>query len=258
MVCKILVGKNTKFTAWNKYIDDINSEHIIAINLKENIDVIDELIETNEINHIVVLYRSDYKLIYECATQLTKLICLDDDTWKLLRDKSKFNQHMIEYYANNIPKNYRLNNINIDDDINFPVIVKPNISCCGKNMMLCQDFHQLEKYEGSDIVQEFILDSYEYAANMFCDSGVIINYKITRQKYDEHHIKKTLFDPSKCEHVYDFDMTLFKDIIKHFNYSGGCCVDFKIQNDVVKIFEINPRFGGSAFTLKLFEDLITF
>jgi carbamoylphosphate synthase large subunit len=36
-----------------------------------------------------------------------------------------------------------------------------------------------------------------------------------------------------------------KNVIKHLNYSGPCNIDFKLINGIPKIFEINPRLGGS-------------
>jgi carbamoylphosphate synthase large subunit len=38
---------------------------------------------------------------------------------------------------------------------------------------------------------------------------------------------------------------VFKDIIKHLHYSGPCNIDFKLINGHPRIFEINPRLGGS-------------
>jgi predicted ATP-grasp superfamily ATP-dependent carboligase len=53
-------------------------------------------------------------------------------------------------------------------------------------------------------------------------------------------------------------MTLFCDTMKDLNYSGGCCIDFKFVDDIIYIFEINPRFGGGLFTLGIFHDFISF
>jgi carbamoylphosphate synthase large subunit len=39
--------------------------------------------------------------------------------------------------------------------------------------------------------------------------------------------------------------SIFESIIKHLNYSGPCNIDFKLINGTPKIFEINPRLGGS-------------
>jgi len=47
---------------------------------------------------------------------------------------------------------------------------------------------------------------------------------------------------------------VFENIIKHLNYSGPCNIDFKLINGLPKIFEINPRLGGS---LMIAENLPT-
>jgi carbamoylphosphate synthase large subunit len=167
---------------------------------------------------------------------------------------------MMEHFAKYIPKIFCLDGEMIRENICLPVIIKPNISICGAGMTICQNNSQLRQCQKNkiDIMQKFILNSHECAAHMFCINGQIINCKITRQKYNMFSIKSSLYRHSKCEYIDDFDITIFSDIMKHLNYSGGCCIDFKMQGDVIKIFEINPRFGGSVFALQLFEELIKF
>ena len=42
------------------------------------------------------------------------------------------------------------------------------------------------------------------------------------------------------------------------NYTGGLCINFKYDenNNNIYIFEINPRFGGSAFTNNFIYELL--
>jgi carbamoylphosphate synthase large subunit len=184
---------------------------------------------------------------------------VDDDTYELLHNKIKFNEYMMKQYVDYIPKIFCLNNKMIDKNICYPVIIKPNVSVCGKNMHICRNKNEFSKYRlrKIDILQQFTINEVEYVAQLFCINGNIINHKIARQKYDLYNIKSTPYDAS-CEYDDDFDMTVISDIIKQLNYSGGCCINFKMQNDTIQIFEMNPRFGGSAFSLRLFEELITF
>jgi predicted ATP-grasp superfamily ATP-dependent carboligase len=80
--------------------------------------------------------------------------------------------------------------------------------------------------------------------------GVIITQQIIRFKYKKNHIKNSNF-PKNYELVKNLNTDIFKHIISKLNYSGGVCIDFKVDevnNNHIYIFEINPRFGGSAFT----------
>ena len=40
-------------------------------------------------------------------------------------------------------------------------------------------------------------------------------------------------------------LATFSSILTAIGYEGLCCFDYKIANGKPKIFEINPRFGGS-------------
>lgn len=47
-----------------------------------------------------------------------------------------------------------------------------------------------------------------------------------------------------------------KRIFKEINYTGMACVDFKIANGELKIFEINSRFGGTIVRNNLVGPMI--
>lgn len=259
MVCNVLVGTKTEFIGWKKCIDKINEDNIFFIDLTENIDVLEEIVEKNKIEYIIPLCHEEYELL-TTHNLASMIIGLDDITHNMLYNKVKFCEYMMENFEENIPKTYELNGKQFVDTIRLPAVVKPNILFAGKGVVICKHMNKLRKCRQKkvDIIQEFIYDTYEYSANMFCVSGVIINYKIIKQKYNMFNVKTSLFQLNECEYVDDFDMTFFKQIMSELNYSGGCCVDFKMQNGVIKIFEMNPRFGGSVFTLDVFKDLITF
>jgi carbamoylphosphate synthase large subunit len=256
---KILVGTNIFSSDWKKCINDINSEHIMFTDLKKNINNLSNYVQQNNIDYIVPLCRKDYDLINKQTELRRKIIFVNNDTHELLHNKIKFNKYMTVHYIKYIPKIFYLNNKIIDNNICYPVIIKPNISVCGKNMYVCKNKNELSRHKMRKIaiMQKFIIDVNEYSAHLFCIDGHIINYKITCQKYDLYNIKSTHFN-ALCEYVDDFDMTTIGDIIKQLNYSGGCCIDFKMQDGIMQIFEMNPRFGGSVFSLRLFEELITF
>ena len=38
---------------------------------------------------------------------------------------------------------------------------------------------------------------------------------------------------------------LFGDILGKLDYEGAACFNYKLADDAPRIFEINPRFGGS-------------
>ena len=64
--------------------------------------------------------------------------------------------------------------------------------------------------------------------------------------------------PHNYEIVENIDIYIFEKIIIKLNYTGGINFDFKFNFflDKIDIFEINPRFGGSAFTLNFIYELL--
>ncbi len=75
--------------------------------------------------------------------------------------------------------------------------------------------------------QQLKLCLYFYTNNNNCiKRGAIKNYKII----------------NNLDNVND---SIFDNIFKKLNYNGFATADFTISDNIIKIFEINPRPGGS-------------
>ena len=149
-----------------------------------------------------------------------------------------------------------LNNIKLKN-IEYPAICKPIYSTNGSNMSIIYNENDILKLQNFNNIQKFIENEYEYGAYILCIDGIVINWKIIRFKYNKYNIKKTNF-PNNYENIENFDINIFKNIISNLNYSGGMCINFKINefDNKLYIFEINPRFGGSAFTCDFIYELL--
>ena len=159
---------------------------------------------------------------------------------------------MLKNYNKNIPDIYYLNNIKINE-IKYPAICKPIYSTNAKNMFIIYNDNDFLIYKNKNQnicnnIQQFIDYEYEYGAYMLCIDGLIKTKKIIRYKYSKYNIKKTNF-PKDYENIENLNIDIFINIILELNYSGGLCINFKINelNNQIYIFEINPRFGGYAF-----------
>lgn len=163
---------------------------------------------------------------------------------------------MLKNYIEYIPEIYYLKNIKLKN-IMYPSIYKPEYSTNGKNMVIIYNHKDFYKLLNHNNIQKFIEDENEYSAFMLCIDGLIINWKIIRYKYKKYHIKKNNFH-NQYENIENFDINVFKNIVNKLNYSGGINFDFKfneIENKLF-IFEINPRFGGSAFSCNFIYELL--
>jgi len=255
----ILVGTNPWASNWKGPLTSINKSNIIISDFN-NYDDIKDILHTKNISYIVPMSDLDNNLIENIVQQLNihniKIIYPKKETIEQLHNKNLFTKFMLNKYIEYIPDIYYLDGIKLKN-IEYPAIYKPIYSANGKNMHIIYNNADFLKLRNRGSIQKFIEDTYEYAAFMLCIDGDIINYNIIRHNYSEYHIKKTNF-PDNYEHVNNFDITIFKNIISDLNYSGGTCIDFKFnkENNKLYIFEINPRFGGSAFTCNFIDELL--
>jgi predicted ATP-grasp superfamily ATP-dependent carboligase len=93
--------------------------------------------------------------------------------------------------------------------------------------------------------QEIIEGTNEYATHiLFKDQKIVTSLTIRYEFYDRIFINgKAGFVCTKireCDHL-----DTFAAILEAIGFEGLCCFDYKIVNGKPKIFEINPRFGGS-------------
>jgi predicted ATP-grasp superfamily ATP-dependent carboligase len=159
------------------------------------------------------------------------------------------NKQLFNNYVNNnnlmqyIPKTYiePLNSREL-------VIVKPP---CGGNS--CGVYlSMLNKVEPdiwcTHIIQEYIYGDTEYAGYFAVNKGKIIrSFAYSRYYGNRIYIKGDSQDDTTQTKV-DIErkyLDIFEKFFMPVEFTGTCCADFKIDDGNLKIFEINPRIGGS-------------
>lgn len=225
-----------------------NINKILAI-LKKN-KVIQNYFFINDINQLKQFYNSKiHKIIYMKEQHLYELLNngISDnlptlEVLEILNDKLKFhhfmtNNHLEEY----CPKLY-------NKDSEFEIaIVKKRIGEFGEGYYVVQQNNEI-LHSNDCLVEEYIKDNKEYVTHVLAKDGQIvtlITYEYTM--YKSNYIKSALIRELKTHHVLleEENINIFSKIIKLLNYSGFCCFNYKIINNIIKIFEINPRIGGS-------------
>jgi carbamoylphosphate synthase large subunit len=167
---------------------------------------------------------------------------------------------MADKFPTNIPQIYNVNKNNIQDLI-YPLIIKQNIGAGGVGTFLMLNkfmfmIYYQKYHKNNNIFQEYINGEYEYSGHFLCIDGIIKCGLVMREKYGNRYIKKGCF--KKFEIISNFVTTLFKDILYDLQYTGGCCIDFKYIDNCIKIFEINPRFGGTIIHHNLLQDFLQY
>lgn len=255
----IVTGVETYYSDWLVSLRKINSEHITIIDFKNHQNLVDIIVKKN-IDYIIPLSETDYLTIKKNFKIDPSIILYPtNETFEVLNNKLLFTKFMLEHFTTNIPTTYYLSNVKLLD-LEYPVVSKPIFSTNGKGIEIFYTPDDFLRCKNKFIVQKFIEDNYEYGAFMLCVNGKIINYKIIKFRFNKYHIKKHNF-PSNYENVTNIKIELFEQIIEKLNYSGGINIDFKIDesndNTHIYIFEINPRFGGSAFSNNFICDLLS-
>jgi biotin carboxylase len=196
-------------------------------------------------NHMIILHQSKIKAIMPKLSDITTF-----------RNKFLFHKYASEFKLDNyVPRLYPS-----ADVIDRPVIIKPVIGYASTNMTLVEgDFSSIpsEKFNTNKyIVEEFFPDKNEYVTHIVAINGKIIHhltycytYSVLKNIKFRDYFKVILFS---LEPHYLAILELF---LMPCSYSGVCNFNFRIINDEVKVFEINPRLGGSLIKEECLNEL---
>jgi predicted ATP-grasp superfamily ATP-dependent carboligase len=253
---KILFGLPI-FSDWKIHFDKMindNSEDYHMCRLI-NIKNVNELIKKYKIDVVIPLNYKDMNMLAKSNISCLCMCPADPKLVIILDNKLLFYNYFVTLGLSKfVPKIYD------KDKIIYPAIVKPKIGCAGNFTHILKDEKDVLPTYFNDkqyMICEYIYDKYEYIANVVALHGDIKYCLILRELHgDKYYIKHGAM--IKYD-VMDNDLCCFNDIkriFKEINYTGMACVDFKIANDELKIFEINPRFGGTVVRNNLVGPMI--
>lgn len=180
-------------------------------------------------------------LTINATIKLNKIICNkfcpNNDLLEMFNNKRAFQEFMILYFPFNIPEPV----FNIDD---YPYLIKPIYGCGGNRI----EYITIENNKTFNI-KDFIMERYIHNNNYYVGQYMVLNGKILWHCTYKTNIDKNTITiirgKIKNYTIVEHEDNLFNEIFKICNYTGFACIDFTILNDIVKIFEINPRVGGT-------------
>ena len=158
-------------------------------------------------------------------------------------NKYLFNKTLVEKgFQDFIPK--------IGTNLPLPFMLKKKVTWAGDYCYLISDAEKQAAYSGlikndDYFCQEIIGGANEYATHiLFKDGKIVKTLTVKYTFYDEVPINgKSGFAYTEIVECECLDV--FVLILSAIDYEGLCCFDYKIADGKPKIFEINPRFGGS-------------
>jgi glutathione synthase/RimK-type ligase-like ATP-grasp enzyme len=249
-----------EFHDWNISIKKIRIPDVrIYVESFSDLNTLVRFVRDKNISIIIPTRFNQMKFIINNSkpliSKVKKIICPNDyDIVETLDNKIKFREFMImNGFDDMIPITYQINK-KVFHPIIFPCIFKLAKTYSGMGSHICETQDKLQTCQESHkeaeyFIQEFIHDSNEYGAHLYIDCGNIkwgVCYK-TIHPSDLFIQKGKML---KYDKVNNFDFSIFEKIFIKLNYTGFVCIDFKIVDNNIKIFEINPRLGGTIVNNK--------
>lgn len=137
-------------------------------------------------------------------------------------------------------------------EIRYPCIAKPGVSFGGQGASVHLDARtpvNVARFKPGEsfVVQRFVPGGTEYGGHFYIESGDIKRcvYYEGRRDPAQHIQRGRLGGNAYTKHTTIAEHDAFADLFARLDYTGYACADFKVEDGVPKIFEINPRLGGT-------------
>lgn len=174
-----------------------------------------------------------------------KAIVPSDEAIEICKDKKIFTEFLIKHGFENYT-------IKPPNPLQYPYILKKRIDDNGTNTVIIydtttEDEHRNELNSDDFFIQEYIEGRSEYAMHIIVFRSEVIFYKTMKYTFNQKEFVKGKRFKQYLQEVVDHSHLLdkFKNILNTMKYDGVCCIDYKLQNGCIKIFEINARMGAS-------------
>lgn len=199
------------------------------------------LVKKHQINCIIPIHDKEIETIAKlkddgCLSNV-KVAVNSLEITNLCNDKTKINLLLSDIIP--IPTVYT----NLEEDINFPIIVKDNDGVSSRNIEIVNDIGELKNISLSNkIMQEFI-EGEEFTID--CYSSYIepdLFYYSVRKRLETKSgmsVKSIIIENGLMG-------TYCKLIHQKLGYKGASNIQFIVKNNQPYFIEINPRFAGAG------------
>lgn len=188
-------------------------------------------------DHIKELLINNVKSLFHIETNVFDKLINKRSFTNFLRERN-----LLHYCPHIYSKGCNLDS----DDL---VVVKQSISVAsfGVNKKKIRD---LEKWELEYcLIQEYIYGPEEFDAIFVLDKGEITLAFAYLTEFDKDEYIKFHGDAKRVSYkkvqVSEKIKKIIEEIMQPTHFTGACCFDFKMKDDEIRIFEINPRLDGS-------------
>ena len=234
---------NPEALVWKK-LDNVKS-----VKLFKTANEIPNTSRRRKLNTVIIPLMESH--LYEMPTNL-KSLTSESELVSLMADKLLLTKNLIANgFAQYVPRTWTN-----PSDSAFPCILKRRDLNGGQGIRILRSVRDLQEaltefeFQGTQyFFQELVSANEEYVCHLVAMKGEILffnyfEYGMPRPDVVRRRGGQISFTNFGSNLDYTVS-SVFENIIKHLNYSGPCNIDFKLINGLPKIFEINPRLGGS-------------
>lgn len=135
----------------------------------------------------------------------------------------------------------------------YPYVIKKVVDEFGLNTKIIKNKEDEQKYADLITSKDYIKQAYitgkeEYAAHIILKDNKIIYLNTLAYVFEEDIFVKGKYykEKNRIKVNHEHFTPIFQEILTKMEYKEGiCCFNYKLENGIMQIFEINPRFGGS-------------
>jgi len=198
---------------------------------------------------VIPLYEKDIHILNNrFSKRSSKYLVATNDVVDFCNDKLRFNNFLIKKgFKDNIPEI-------LSPGAGFPYILKKNLDEWGQNSYIVDTAEKENALVHLAMDSNYFKQKYISGIDEHTTHFIFTNNKLQYHQTFKFTFPKTSFikgmesPPFKTAVIVPVETAhadVFEKLLQVINYNGVGCFDYKIQNDVAKIFELNPRVGGS-------------
>jgi carbamoylphosphate synthase large subunit len=253
----------TEFSDWAQAMDRAAARSGGRIVVRDPADA-DTTIAYMKRHNLTALAPTTYPQMKAIAASYGKFVrqgikvvgCADHQLVETFDDKARFVRFMSDHGLEDLlPEVYVVGSRDGVEElapIAYPCIAKLGVTFGGVGATVHLDPRSpvnLAKFKPGEsfLVQRFIPGGTEFGGHFYLESGDIKRcvYYEGRRDPNIHIQRGRMPQNAYTRHDTIPEHDTFADLFARIDYTGFACVDFKVENGAPRIFEINPRLGGT-------------
>lgn len=238
----VLLGNKPDKRAIIVDMADHSAFRILSRELDERIMV------SPQVDLIVPFMLPEYDLLRASPIAASRSLVPKAEHVRIAQDKLLFNHWLIEAgFGDCVPRMY-------DQATVFPLMRRARVDHWGQYSRLIRNEKELAQAEaegevpGGTFLQECVPGREEQATHIIAVEGRILFKSTVTSRHRRPLFVKGKYDIAtgeKGRHGYAPPAII--SIVQRLGYTGAACFDYKMEGGRVRLFELNPRIGGSFY-----------